>query len=104
MLDDAQARRVAAGILRPLYEADGLNEKLLRVLEIEAEHADSVSEKLATIAQAVRVAEGPLGRSDRERCRTRLAVFGKPLRIPSCRGGSSGSSGWPPLRAGTRTS
>ncbi|MGO9837833.1 MAG: tetratricopeptide repeat protein [Polyangiaceae bacterium] len=61
MLDDAQARRVAAGILRPLYEADGLNEKLLRVLEIEAEHADSVSEKLETIAQAVRVAEGPLG-------------------------------------------
>lgn len=61
LLDDAQAMRVAAAILRPLYEADALNEKLLRVLEIEAEHADSVTEKLATIAQAVRVAEGPLG-------------------------------------------
>jgi len=61
MLEDLQARREAARILRPLYEADALNEKLLRVLEIEAEHADSPSEKLATIAQAVRVAEGPLG-------------------------------------------
>jgi tetratricopeptide (TPR) repeat protein len=61
MLDDPLARRAAAAILRPLYEADSLNEKLLRVLEIEAEHADSVSDKLATIAQAVRVAEGPLG-------------------------------------------
>jgi tetratricopeptide (TPR) repeat protein len=61
MLGDTEARRVAAAILRPLYEADALNEKLLKVLEIEAEHADSVPEKLATIAQAVRVAEGPLG-------------------------------------------
>jgi hypothetical protein len=61
MLDDPLARRAAAAILRPLYEADSLNEKLLRVLEIEAEHADSISDKLATIAQAVRVAEGPLG-------------------------------------------
>ena len=61
MLDEPDARRSVAGILRPLYESDASNEKLLRVLEIEWSHADSVSEKLATIAQAVQVAEGPLG-------------------------------------------
>ncbi|HEV3193896.1 MAG TPA: tetratricopeptide repeat protein, partial [Polyangiaceae bacterium] len=60
MLDDPAARREAAAILRPLYEADGLNDKLLRVLEIEAEYADSVGEKLATIAHAVEVAERKL--------------------------------------------
>ena len=61
MLGDDAARLEAAEILHPLYEADGLHEKLLRVLEIEAENADSISAKLATIAQAVKVAEGPLG-------------------------------------------
>ncbi|HEX3770616.1 MAG TPA: tetratricopeptide repeat protein [Polyangiaceae bacterium] len=60
MLDDDAARLDAAEILHPLYESDGLNEKLLRVLEIEAEHADSTSAKLATIAHAVRVAESSL--------------------------------------------
>ena len=65
MLDDEAARLEAAEILHPLYEADGLNEKLLRVLEIEAEHADSIPVKLATIAHAVRVAEGPLGDAPR---------------------------------------
>jgi len=61
MLENADARREAASILRPLYEVDGLHQQLLRVLEIEAEFADSVSEKLANIAQAAQVAEGPLG-------------------------------------------
>ncbi|MDP9000222.1 MAG: tetratricopeptide repeat protein, partial [Myxococcota bacterium] len=61
LLDDANARREAASILRPLYEADGQNQKLLKVLEIEVEHADSPSDKLALIAQAAQVAEGPLG-------------------------------------------
>jgi golgin subfamily B member 1 len=60
MLSDDTARLEAAEILHPLYEADGLHEKLLRVLEIEAENADSISAKLATIAQAAKVAEGPL--------------------------------------------
>jgi tetratricopeptide (TPR) repeat protein len=60
MLDVPEARRSVAAILRPLYEADALSEKLLRVLEIEWTHADSVADKLATIAQAVEVAEGPL--------------------------------------------
>ena len=60
MLEDATARREAAVILRPLYEADGMHQKLLKVLEIEAENADTVSDKLANIAQAAQVAEGPL--------------------------------------------
>ncbi len=61
MLEDAAARREAAVILRPLYEAEGQNESLLKVLDIEAEHAESVPDKLQTIAQAAQVAEGPLG-------------------------------------------
>jgi tetratricopeptide (TPR) repeat protein len=60
MLDDEASRLDAAEILHPLYEADGLHEKLLKVLEIEAEYADSVTAKLATIARAVQVSEGPL--------------------------------------------
>ena len=60
MLEDPGARREAAAILRPLYEADGMHQKLLKVLEIEAEHAETPSEKLSTIAQAAQVAEGPL--------------------------------------------
>jgi tetratricopeptide (TPR) repeat protein len=60
LLGDADARREAASILRPLYEADGQHQKLLRVLEIEAEYAESISDKLATIAQAAQVAEGAL--------------------------------------------
>jgi tetratricopeptide (TPR) repeat protein len=61
MLEVAEARRQVAAILRPLYEADALSEKLLKVLEIEWTHAESVSERLSTIAQAVQVAEGALG-------------------------------------------
>ena len=60
MLDNVSARREAAAILRPLYEADGHHQKLLKVLEIEAEHAQSAQEKLAVVAEAARVAEGPL--------------------------------------------
>jgi tetratricopeptide (TPR) repeat protein len=61
MLENPDARREAASILRPLYEVDGLHVQLLRVLDIEAEFAESISEKLANIAQAAQVAEGPLG-------------------------------------------
>ncbi len=60
LLDDENARRDAAQILRPLYEADGENGKLLRVLDIEAAHADSPIETLAILAQAVVVAEQSL--------------------------------------------
>ncbi len=61
MLGDPSAQREAASILRPLYEVDGLHQKLLAVLDIEIEAADSTQDKLTTIAQAADVAEGPLG-------------------------------------------
>lgn len=61
MLENEGARREAAAILRPLYEADGEQQKLLRVLDIEAEYADSPESKLGIYVQAASVAEGPLG-------------------------------------------
>ncbi len=60
LLENEGARREAAGILRPLYETDGEQLKLLRVLDIEAEYADSTESKLAIYVQAASVAEGPL--------------------------------------------
>ncbi len=61
MLDDPTARREASAILRPLYEGDGQNEKLLRALEIGVECAESVTDRLAMLGQAARVTEGPIG-------------------------------------------
>jgi tetratricopeptide (TPR) repeat protein len=65
LLADEGARREAAGILRPLYEAEGEHARLLRVLDIEAEFADSPADKLAIYAQATSVAEGPLADAER---------------------------------------
>ncbi|MEI7893010.1 MAG: hypothetical protein WCI05_07960, partial [Myxococcales bacterium] len=59
LLDDEAARRDSANILRPLYEADGEDDKLLRVLDIEAEYATTEG-KLALFSQAASVAEGSL--------------------------------------------
>ncbi len=53
-------------------------------------HAESISEKLATIAQAVQVAEGPLGDPAR-RSSTRPAGCARRWRSPSCPRGSSAS-------------
>ena len=61
MLESPDARKDAAAILRPLYEADGLHSRLLKVLEIAAEYAETTTDKLDNIAQAAQVAEGPLG-------------------------------------------
>jgi tetratricopeptide (TPR) repeat protein len=60
LLDDPSVRREAAALLRPLYEKDEEHARLLRVLEIEAEYADVPDAKLAVLAHALRVAEGPL--------------------------------------------
>jgi tetratricopeptide (TPR) repeat protein len=60
LLTNEAARREAAAILRPLYEAEGEHIRLLRVLDIEAEFADTSADKLALYAQAASVAEGPL--------------------------------------------
>ena len=60
LLGEASVRREAAAILHPLYEKDGEHAHLLQVLEIEAEYASVPEAKLAVLAQAVKVAEGPL--------------------------------------------
>ena len=60
MLDVPEARRDAAETLRPLYEADGDAEHLLRVLEIEVETTEDPAARLATLLDALRTAEGPL--------------------------------------------
>ncbi len=54
------AQRSAAEILHPLYEAENENEKLLKVLEIEAVAADSPPERLDKLTKALATAEGPL--------------------------------------------
>ncbi len=64
MLDIETARRDAAEVLRPLYEADGEQKKLLRVLDIEAELADGPSERLTILSQAMMVAEQSIGDPD----------------------------------------
>ncbi|NUP12755.1 MAG: hypothetical protein HOW73_42485 [Polyangiaceae bacterium] len=61
MLDLPDARRNVAEVLHPLYEADGDAEKLLRVLDIEAEVADSSAERIERLEKALATAEGPLG-------------------------------------------
>jgi tetratricopeptide (TPR) repeat protein len=61
MLELPDARRNAAEVLHPLYEADGDAEKLLKVLDIEAEVADSTAERVERLEKALATAEGPLG-------------------------------------------
>ena len=65
MLDIADARRDAAETLRPLYEADGDADRLLRVLEIQVETTEDTAERLEILQMALRTAEGPLGDAGR---------------------------------------
>src|SRR5262249_13378356 len=65
LLADADVRRDVAMIRRPVYEAEGDQTRLLRVLDIEAEYAETTEQKLATIARAAGVAEGPLADAPR---------------------------------------
>jgi tetratricopeptide (TPR) repeat protein len=58
--DNVAARREAAEILRPLYEASGLDAKLVRVLDIQIENEADLDARLALYARAVQVTEGPL--------------------------------------------
>ncbi|HEX6766663.1 MAG TPA: hypothetical protein VF103_14315, partial [Polyangiaceae bacterium] len=62
---DQGARRDAAQLLRPLYEADGDNERLLKVLEIEVSATDDPLDQLAGLSAAMKVSEGPLADSNR---------------------------------------
>ncbi|HTQ07025.1 MAG TPA: tetratricopeptide repeat protein [Polyangiaceae bacterium] len=63
--DDAPTRREVAQILRPLYEAEGENEKLLHALEIEVLATEDAIEKLHLLETAMKVAGGPLGDANR---------------------------------------
>lgn len=60
LLEREDAREEASEILRPLYEADGVFDKLLRVLDIQAELAADPSERLRILAEAVTISEGSL--------------------------------------------
>jgi tetratricopeptide (TPR) repeat protein len=57
LLELSDARREAAETLHPLYEADADYERLLKVLEIEAEAADTPDQRLRFLEQATTVAE-----------------------------------------------
>lgn len=65
LLANEAARAEAAALLRPLYETENANEKLLGVLEIQAAANDDPVEKLEVLATAVEVAER--GLSDHKR-------------------------------------
>ncbi|MDB4944088.1 MAG: domain protein putative component of TonB system [Labilithrix sp.] len=60
LLDDESARREAAEILRPLYEAGGEHARLMRVLDIQVEHEASLAGRLDVYERAAEVTEGPL--------------------------------------------
>jgi tetratricopeptide (TPR) repeat protein len=62
---DAAVRREVAQILRPLYEAEGEHEKLVRVLEIEVDATEDPIEKINGLEAAMSVASGPLGDANR---------------------------------------
>ena len=74
LLGDENARGEAAEILRPLYEASGANEKLLRVLDIQIE----LAERRSTAASISRP------RGDRRRRRARRSAAG--VRLYASRG------------------
>ncbi|WP_394820879.1 tetratricopeptide repeat protein [Pendulispora albinea] len=61
LLEHPDVRREVAGILRPLYEADGQEESLLRVIDIEAEYAEEREARLGLYREAARAAEVTLG-------------------------------------------
>jgi tetratricopeptide (TPR) repeat protein len=58
---DNATRREAALILKPIFEAEGDNEQLVKTQLIEVDTSDDPMEKLAGLEAAMRVAEGPLG-------------------------------------------
>lgn len=62
---DNPTRREAALILKPIYEAESDNERLLKTLLIEVDTTDDPIEKLNGLEAAMRVAEGPLNDSQR---------------------------------------
>ena len=57
LLEVPSARAEAAALLRPLYETESAGDKLLAVLEIQADSTDDPIERLEILATAVQVAE-----------------------------------------------
>ncbi len=64
-VDDIPTRREAAEVLHPIYEADGDNERLLKVLEIEIDTADDPMSRLEGLERAMQVADAALGDQSR---------------------------------------
>lgn len=64
-LEDRPAKREAAEILHPIYEADGEHERLLRVVEIEVETSEDLDEKLESLQKAITIAEDALSDASR---------------------------------------
>ena len=60
LLDDDGVKSEAADILRPLYEASSVDAKLVRVLDIQIEKEEELTERLALIARAADVTEQAL--------------------------------------------
>lgn len=60
MLEDPDARGSVTELLHPLYEADGDAEKLLKILDIEAEVAETPGEKIERIEKARATCESAL--------------------------------------------
>jgi tetratricopeptide (TPR) repeat protein len=65
LLDVPDARREAAETLHPLYEGDQDFDRLLKVLEIETETAESPEQRLRLLEQATAVAETKKGDLER---------------------------------------
>lgn len=59
--EDHVTRREVAEVLRPIYETDGDQPRLLRVIEIELEATDDPEARLAGFSKAMQVAEVALG-------------------------------------------
>ena len=62
---DNATRREAALILKPIFEAEGNNERLLTTQLIEVDTTEDPMEKLNGLEAAMRVAEGPLSNPER---------------------------------------
>ncbi len=58
--EENQARLEAAEILHPIYEADGDNQRLLKVIEVEALASDDPAFKASRYQDALRIAEDSL--------------------------------------------
>jgi len=65
LLESEPARADAAALLRPLYETENANDKLLNVLEIQAAATQDPIERLEILATAVETAERGLNDSKR---------------------------------------